>query len=92
MAKKERSVAKNGESYSEKTRPRSAAHFDRGIHTDIEFAEASIAVAGDLVSGAITASVGNSICANMRNVLKVHELKHKYGAQKQGGVKTLLLS
>jgi hypothetical protein len=93
MAKEKSGVVTNGSADSSKTSPRSAAHFDRGIHDDIQFANASIAVAGDLVNGAITPSVGNAVCANMRNVLKVVELKHKYGVQgRVNGSKTLRLS
>lgn len=92
MAKEKSSVVKNGTADRPKGEPRSAAHFARGIGTDIEFANASIAVAGDLVTGLIQPSVGNAVCANMRNVLKVVELKHKYGTAKGDGGKRLLLS
>lgn len=93
MAKKESSVVKSGRKDSEEAIPRSAAHFERGIHTDVEFAAASIAVAWDLVTKAITASVGNSIKGNLSNVLKVIELKHKYGKQaRSDGDKTLRIS
>jgi hypothetical protein len=93
MAKKKSTNSENGRKDHPKTQPRSLAYFERGITTDIEFAATSIAVAYDLVAGAITASVGNAVRGTLGNVLKVIELKHKYGKAVQvDGDKTLRLN
>lgn len=93
MAKKEQGVAKNSESHSAKNQPRSLAHYERGITNATDFANLCLAVGADLIAQRITPAVGNSACANNRNLLKMLELKLRYGTPpKEGGAKELLLT
>lgn len=90
MSKQDKATPANGSTNSEKTRARSGAIFSRGIRTDRDFLEACVAVADDLAHTRFSASVGNAIGVNTRNMIKMLELKFKYGVAEQGGGEKVL--
>lgn len=73
--------------------PRSLEIAKRGIKTDADFANMMSALMSDLIEGNVTPSVGNATCNAGGKLLKIVELKYKYGTQKdaQSG-KVLLLA
>lgn len=60
--------------------PRSLAIFAGGIKDDRDFAAAMSTMMGDLIEGSVTPAVGNAVCKAGGNLLKVIELKYKYGS------------
>lgn len=78
MAKKVQNSTENGAANRKENEPRSAAYFDREIRSDSDVVAASFAVASDLASGRFSAAVGNAIGGNVRNAIKIAELRHKY--------------
>lgn len=73
--------------------PKSLAMFEGGVDNATDLCRASIAVCADLVADRMTPMVGNSVGAQLRNVLKAAELQLKYGqSATEGGAKTLRLS
>lgn len=82
MAKKGKAVAENGKPNRGEEKARSAAYFDREIRNDFDAVAASFAVAGDLATGRFSASVGLAVAANVRNAVRIAELRHKYGRGK----------
>lgn len=52
----------------------------RGIKTDGDFAAVFTALIGDTLSGAINPNVCNAACNSAGKLLKMFELRHKYGA------------
>lgn len=92
MATKKSRIVKASSSHHQKSKPRSLAYFERGIYEDVSFANMSLALCGDLLSGRITPNIGNAVCASARNVLKIVELKYKYGRPHAAGAgKTLMI-
>ena len=79
MAKRKHRTVANGAARKPKDKPRAAAFFDRGINSDTDFTGMSLALCGDLIHGRLSAAVGNAVCSSARNVLKVIELRHRYG-------------
>lgn len=51
----------------------------RGIKTDGDFAAVFTALIGDTLSGAINPNVCNAACNSAGKLLKMFELRHKYG-------------
>lgn len=51
----------------------------RGINTDADFAAVFTALIGDTLSGAINPNVTNAACNSAGKVLKMFELRQKYG-------------
>lgn len=52
----------------------------KGINTDSDFAAVFSALIGDTLSGAINPNVTNAACNSAGKLLKMFELRHKYGA------------
>lgn len=84
MAKKVRSITQNRNADIQEAKARSGVIFSRGIRTDRDYLEACVAVADDLANARFSASVGNAIGVNTRNMLKMLELKFKYGVGSEG--------
>jgi hypothetical protein len=77
---KNKAVTKrNAKSPERSATPRSLAIFAEGIKTDGDFASAMSVLMGDLIEGTVTPAVGNAVCKAGGNMLKVIELKYKYG-------------
>lgn len=73
--------------------PRCITHSRKGIKTGDDFANYMSALMSDLVEGRITPSVGNAACNAGGKLLKVVEMKYKYGTQGEGaGNKSITLA
>lgn len=73
------------------TTPRSLALAKAGIRTDREFSALMSALMSDLIDGSITPGVGNATVNAGGKLLKVVEMRLKYGSQ-QGSEKVLQLT
>jgi hypothetical protein len=71
--------------------PRSLAIAQKGIKTDSDFAALMSSLMSDLVEGKIIPSVGNATCNAGGKLLKVVEMRCKYGT-KNGEHRSLVLS
>lgn len=60
--------------------PLSAEIARRGIHNDDDFAAVFTALIGDTLSGVVNPNVTNAACNSAGKVLKMVELRQKYGA------------
>jgi hypothetical protein len=81
MAKKEPSATTKRQAIPEKPASRAVgivAQVD--VKTGVKFAELMSAVMSDLVLGAMTPDVGNATCNAGGKLLKVVEMRHKYGS------------
>lgn len=93
MATKQSLAHKSKKSVEDSRTPRSLEIAQRGIKTDSDFANMMSALMSDLIEGKVTPSVGNATCNAGGKLLKVVELKYKYGTEGKGqGAKTLLLA
>jgi len=61
--------------------PASTEIAQRGINTDADFAAVFTALIGDTLSGAINPNVTNAACNSAGKLLKMFELRQKYGTQ-----------
>lgn len=61
------------------TRPQSLAIAKSGIKTGTDFANLMSTLMSDLISGRITPQTGNAVCNAGGKLLKIVEMKHKYG-------------
>lgn len=61
--------------------PRSLAIAQRGVETSGDFTQLMSALMGDLLEGSIDASVGNAVVNAGGKMLKVVELRLKYGTK-----------
>jgi hypothetical protein len=59
--------------------PRSAAYFDRPLRDASDLVNAVLAVCGDTISRRISASIATSVHVGVRNVIKIEEIRQKYG-------------
>ena len=76
-----------------KQQPRSLDIASRGIKTDRDFADLMSAVISDLIDGSLTPAIGNATCNAGGKLLKIVELKYKYGTQgKAKNEKVLILA
>jgi len=65
----------------------------RGIKTGDDFANYMSSLMSDLVEGRITPNIGNAACNAGGKLLKVVEMKYKYGVEGKGvGNKTIVLA
>ena len=62
-------------------KPKCAAYLERGISNSAELLNALNAVAADVAASRITPTQGNALFADLRNILKLVELKQKFGRQ-----------
>lgn len=92
--KKAERVSSNPKSVTVPAIPRSLRIFAGGLNTDKDYASAMSALMGDLIEGSVTPTVGNAVCKAGAGMLKVIELKYKYGSQEgtKSREKTLRLS
>jgi len=63
-----------------------------GVKTDREFAGLMSALMSDLIEGNITPAVGNAAVNAGGKLLKVVEMRHRYGSQSGNNTKTLALT
>lgn len=64
-----------------KTRPKMLQFSERGIRTDADFANMMSALITDLAAGDISPQTGNAICNAGGKLLKVYEMKYRYGKE-----------
>lgn len=81
--KKSGGVAKSTEAHPE-AESRSLALAERGPKSLMEIAEFSMAVACDVIRGAVTAGSANATATNVGKVLKSIELQLKHGPKGSG--------
>ena len=74
------------------TEPRCLKVSRKGIKTGDDFANYMSSLMSDLVEGRITPNVGNAACNAGGKLLKVVEMKYKYGTEGNGGNKTITLA
>lgn len=72
--------------------PRSLAIAKSGIATDRDFSALMSAIMSDLIEGTVTPSVGNATVNAGGKLLKVVEMRLKYGTQDGGEEKLLRLT
>lgn len=68
------------------SKPRCLSIATRGIRTDGDFAQMMSAMMSDLVEGNITPAVGNAMSRAGGNLLKIVELRLKYGQPTKDGL------
>ena len=81
MAKPKQSVAAQRQAHVSKSKPRSLAISERGIHTGADFARLMSSLMGDIISGRVTPAIGNAACNAGGKLLKVVEMQYKFGTQ-----------
>lgn len=59
--------------------PQSLAVANSGVKTGSDFANLMSNLMSDLISGKVTPQVGNAVCNAGGKLLKIVEMKHKYG-------------
>ena len=59
--------------------PQSLSVANAGVKTGTDFANLMSNLMSDLISGRVTPQVGNAVCNAGGKLLKVVEMKHKYG-------------
>jgi len=57
---------------------------ERGVRTGEDFAGLMSALMSDLIAGRVTPQVGNAVCNAGGKLLKVVEMKYKYGTPPEG--------
>jgi hypothetical protein len=72
--------------------PRSLEIARKGINTDRDFSSLMSAIMSDLIDGAVTPSVGNATVNAGGKLLKVVEMRLKYGTQHGDNEKLLRLT
>lgn len=70
--------AQRGSKISQK--PESLRIADKGIRTGTDFANLMSCLMSDLISGKVTPQVGNAVCNAGSQLLKIEEMKRKYGS------------
>lgn len=73
-------VAQQNEKVTEES-PRSLEFAKRGIRTGSDFASTMSALMSDLLQGSVSPEVANSVCNAGGKLLKVVEMKYKYGTK-----------
>lgn len=79
-------IAKNEE------QPRSLKIAQKGVRTNVDFANLMSSLMSDLIEGRVTPQVGNATCNAGGKLLKVVEMSYKYGTEGKPGRRTLLLT
>ena len=59
--------------------PQSLAIANSGVKTGTDFANLMSNLMSDLISGKVTPQIGNAVCNAGGKLLKIVEMKHKYG-------------
>ena len=70
-----------------KTVPQSLQVAAGGVKTGTDFANLMSTLMTDLIAGKVTPQVGNAVCNAGGKLLKIVEMKHKYGVASQDTVK-----
>jgi len=65
-------------------KPRSLPIAERGIRIDRDFANFMSALMSDLIDGRIAPQIGNAACNAGGKLLKVVEMRHKFGTRRKG--------
>ncbi len=58
---------------------KSLMYAERGIKTSADFASMMSLLMSDLISGRVSAQVGNAVCNAGGKLLKIVEMQHRYG-------------
>lgn len=66
--------------------PQSLAIANTGVKTGTDFANLMSSLMSDLISGKVTPQIGNAVCNAGGKLLKIVEMKHKYGSATAGEV------
>lgn len=74
-------MAKQDAAITKPAAPRSLPLAQKGVHTDREFAAMMSALMSDLIDGSVTPAVGNAAVNAGGKLLKVVEMRLKYGTQ-----------
>lgn len=82
---KQSAATKAGTEVAQGAEPRSLSIAQRGVKTGDDFARMMSALMSDLIEGRVTPSVGNATCNAGGKLLKVVEMKYKYGTNSEGG-------
>lgn len=85
MATKKSGVVTKSKSTSTEAESRSLPLAERGPKTLMEIAEFTMAVACDVIRGAVTNGSANATATNVGKTLKSIELQLKYGPKGSGG-------
>jgi len=74
-------VLKKVSKQSQKTppQPESLTIANRGVKTGSDFANLMSTLMSDLISGKVTPQIGNAVCNAGGKLLKIVEMKQKYG-------------
>lgn len=72
--------------------PRSQVIAERGIKTDLDFADLMSALMSDVIAGTVTPGIANATCNAGGKLLRIVELRQKYGTKKGGENSELLLA
>jgi hypothetical protein len=59
--------------------PQSLSIANRGVKTGTDFAQLMSTLMSDLISGRVTPQIGNAVCNAGGKLLKIVEMKQKYG-------------
>ena len=72
--------------------PRSVEISSRGIRTADDAANFTSAIIGDLMAGTVQPRVASGAASQMRNLLRIHEMKQRYGGSPGADAKPLKLA
>ena len=92
MAAEKSNVTKIGATVPAKRRPRSLDLAAKGIQTDKDFAKFMSSLMSDIIEGTVTPGVGNAACNAGGKLLKIVELKYKYGTPHGDDQKGIVLT
>ena len=79
MAKKAASATESGKANDQS---RSLPIAERGIKTSADFASLMSALISDLAAGRMSPQIGNAMCNASGKLLKIEEMRHRYGGGK----------
>lgn len=74
------------------TKPRSLEIAEKGIRTGQDFAGLMSNLMSDLIAGRVSAQTANAVCNAGGKLLKVVEMRHKYGRQASEELNSLVLT
>ena len=76
----------------EERNPKCLGIAQKGIKTNVDFANLMSALMSDLIEGTVTPSIGNATCNAGGKLLEVAELTYKHGTEGPGQSKSLTLA
>lgn len=74
-----KSISKTRRTKGVPAKPESLAIAGRGVKTGSDFANLMSCLMSDLISGKVTPQIGNAVCNAGGKLLKIVEMKQKYG-------------